>query len=215
MQQKFGIQSRKIGLIHLVALAQIQTHYLFIVGAFVRVLAHAEWNLSTTNLWNCNIAWKKIQATCGSGISVFAIQLKLYPSVEINMKEMIKQDNVCFCVQDGRDGAVAAAESRRPGADCRGHGGHHEGLQGETQTSDFFCCHKWNWNFCKKEMNVIATGEKAAEALWFCLSVVFLNLQICPQRFFMNLCSLFLQTSTQKNKARQNQGEALTADPVT
>lgn len=36
-----------------------------------------------------------------------------------------------FCVQDGRDGAVAAAESGRPGADCCGHGGHHEGLQGK------------------------------------------------------------------------------------
>lgn len=36
-----------------------------------------------------------------------------------------------FCVQDGRDGAVAAAESGHPGADCCGHSGHHEGLQGK------------------------------------------------------------------------------------
>lgn len=36
-----------------------------------------------------------------------------------------------LCAQDGRDSAVAAAESGCPGADCCGHGGHHEGLQGK------------------------------------------------------------------------------------
>lgn len=41
-----------------------------------------------------------------------------------------------FCVQDGRDGAVAAAESECPGADCRGHGGHHEGLQGRLTSNE-------------------------------------------------------------------------------
>lgn len=44
--------------------------------------------------------------------------------------------NTVICVlllQDGRDGAVAAAESGRRGADCCGHGGHHEGLQGKLQ----------------------------------------------------------------------------------
>lgn len=39
-------------------------------------------------------------------------------------------------MQDGRDGAVAAAESERPGADCRGHGGHHEGLQGRLTSHE-------------------------------------------------------------------------------
>lgn len=37
----------------------------------------------------------------------------------------------CVCVQDGGDHAVAAAESGCPGADCRGHCGHREGLQGK------------------------------------------------------------------------------------
>lgn len=40
-----------------------------------------------------------------------------------------------FCVQDGRDSAVTAAESGCPGADCCGHGGHHEGLQGKLAHS--------------------------------------------------------------------------------
>ena len=36
------------------------------------------------------------------------------------------------CLQDGRDGPVAAAESGRPGAECCEHRGHHEGLQGKV-----------------------------------------------------------------------------------
>lgn len=40
----------------------------------------------------------------------------------------VTQHVYVFCVQDGRDGAVAAAESGRPGAVCFGHNGHHEGL---------------------------------------------------------------------------------------
>lgn len=37
-----------------------------------------------------------------------------------------------LCVQDGRDGAVAAAEPGRRGAGGRGPAGHHEGLPGKS-----------------------------------------------------------------------------------
>lgn len=36
-----------------------------------------------------------------------------------------------FCVQDGRDSTVAAAEPGNPGADCCWNSEHHEGQQGQ------------------------------------------------------------------------------------
>lgn len=58
-----------------------------------------------------------------------------------------QRDDV-FCVQDGRDGAVAAAESGRPGADRCGHGGHHEGLQGKVPP------HEGMWSFDEIKLTV-------------------------------------------------------------
>lgn len=59
-----------------------------------------------------------------------------------------------LCVQDGRDGAVAAAESGRPGADCCGHSGHHEGLQGKAstcQSSSGRVSLRWCWTSSEKD----------------------------------------------------------------
>lgn len=64
----------------------------------------------------------------------FALQVVVDSLISWNLW-VTKRDDV-FCLQDGRDGAVAAAESNRRGADRCGHGGHHEGLQGKLRSHE-------------------------------------------------------------------------------
>lgn len=56
--------------------------------------------------------------------------------LSLSVFALLVQSDAMFCAQDGRDGAVAAAESGRPGADRCGHGGHHEGLQGKVPSNE-------------------------------------------------------------------------------